>query len=64
MEKAPTSRHLKPSAKNVSGEYATFENALKAILSVPHSQIKSKLDAEKRKRIKKSSASRASNAKG
>jgi hypothetical protein len=47
--------------KNGTDEYATFENALKKIVSVPRSQIKSKLDEEKRKRIKKrSSASRAS----
>lgn len=50
--------HSKPSAKNESSEYATFENALKTVLSVPHAKIKSKLDAEKRKRIKKSYASR------
>jgi hypothetical protein len=43
-------------------EYANFENALRVVLSVPHSEIKSKLDAEKRKRAKKPSASRASNA--
>jgi hypothetical protein len=48
-------------AKNESGEYANFENALKTVLSVPHAKIKSKLDAEKRKRIKRSSASRAAN---
>jgi hypothetical protein len=52
--------HPKPSAKNESGEYATFENALKNVLSVPRSKIKSKLDAEKRKRLNSSSASRAS----
>jgi hypothetical protein len=51
--------HPKPSAKNESGEYATFENALKTVLSVPHSKLKSKLNAEKRKRVKKSSASHA-----
>jgi len=55
-------RHPRPSAKNESGEYATFENALKKILSVPHSEIKAKLDAEKRKRAKRASASRASHA--
>ncbi len=55
--------HPKPSAKNESGEYATFENALKKVLSVPHSKIKSKLDAEKRKRLKASSASREATAK-
>ena len=51
----------KPSAKNESSEYAAFEGALRKILSVPHSKIKSKLDAEKRKRVK-ASASRASGA--
>jgi hypothetical protein len=40
-------------------EYANFENALKAVLSVPHSKMKSKLSAEKRKRSRKISASRA-----
>jgi hypothetical protein len=55
------SRSIHP-AKNVSGEYATFENALRTVLSVPHSRIKSKIDAEKRKRIK-TSASRATNGK-
>jgi hypothetical protein len=51
--------HPKPSGKNDSGEYATFEGALKKILSVPHSQIKSKLDAKKRKRIKTSASREA-----
>jgi len=50
--------HPKPSAKNATGEYATFHDALKKVLSVSHSEIKSKIDAEKRKRTKKSSASR------
>jgi hypothetical protein len=45
-------------ARNASGEYAAFETALKKVLSVPHSEIKKKLDAEKRKRVRKSSASR------
>ena len=54
--------HPKPSAKNESGEYASFEGALKKILSVSHFEIKSKLDAEKRKRTK-TSASRAAIAK-
>jgi len=52
--------HHKPSAKNASGEYAIFESALKKVLSVPRSEIKAKLDAEKRKRIK-TSASRVAN---
>jgi hypothetical protein len=50
--------HQEPSGKNASGEYATFENALKAVLSVSHSRIKHKIDAEKRRRTKVS-ASRA-----
>jgi hypothetical protein len=55
-------RHPKRSGKNESGDYAAFEGALKKILSVPHSEMKSKIDAEKRKRFKKSSASHAANA--
>jgi hypothetical protein len=42
-----------------SNEYDVFSQALKKVLSVPHSEIKSKLDAEKRKRSKRASASRA-----
>ena len=53
--------HPKPSGKNDSGEYVTFENALKTVLSVSHSQIKSKISDEKRKRIKKASASHVAN---
>jgi hypothetical protein len=50
--------HPKPSAKNESGEYAAFENALKKVLSVP----KSKLPIRKKKR--KSSASHVANGEG
>jgi hypothetical protein len=50
--------HPKPSAKNETGEYAAFEGALKKILSVSHSELKSKLHTKKRKKIK-TSASRA-----
>jgi hypothetical protein len=53
--------HQRPSAKNDDGEYATFEKALKSVLSVSHSQVKSKIDAAKRKRAKKSSASHGAN---
>jgi hypothetical protein len=56
--------HPKPSAKNETGEYATFSNALKRVLSVPHSEMKAKLDAEKLTRARKQKAvSRASRAK-
>jgi hypothetical protein len=45
-------------------QYAAFEGLLKRIIQVPHSEIKAKLEAEKRakkeKRPKTSDASRAS----
>jgi hypothetical protein len=49
----------------ISGEYKAFESLLKQVIQVPHSEIKEKLEAEKRtkkaKRPKTSDASRASN---
>jgi hypothetical protein len=53
-------RHHKPSAKNESGEYANFDAALRKVLSVSHSEIKSKLAAEKRKKGKTSASHGAS----
>jgi hypothetical protein len=44
-------------------EYASFENALRKVLSVSPAKIKSKIESSKRKRIKTSSASRVSRAK-
>ena len=57
--------HPKPSAKNESSEYATFETALKKVLSVPHSALKAELDREKRvrKQRRKRASDRASHAK-
>lgn len=55
------SRPIHP-AKNEVGEYAAFEGALKKVLSVSRSEIKTKLDAEKRKKTK-ASASRVSSEK-
>jgi hypothetical protein len=43
----------KPSAKNETDEYATFETALRKVLSVPHSALKAHLDAEKRARTQR-----------
>jgi hypothetical protein len=54
-------RNPKPSGKNATGEYANFHDALKKVLSVSYSELKSKLDIEKRKRTKRSSASHAAN---
>jgi hypothetical protein len=57
--------HRKRSAKNVSGdEYVTFESALKEVLTVTHSEMQSRLKADKRNRQPKlPSASRVSNEK-
>lgn len=48
----------------MSAEYTAFENLLKRVVQVPHSEIKAKLDAEKRakkeKRPKTSNASHVS----
>jgi hypothetical protein len=41
-------------------EHDRFTSALKKVLSVPYSEMKSKLEAEKQKRTKKASASRVS----
>ncbi len=47
--------------KRKDSEYDNFENLARRIISVPHSEVKAKLDAEKaakkRKKSRKSSAS-------
>lgn len=53
-------RRLNMPKRPKEGEYARFEMALKKILTVPHPEMKSKLDAARRKRTKKSSASHVS----
>ncbi len=49
-----------PSAKNESGDFDKFSNFMRRLVAVPHSEIKAKLDAEKKakKRTPKPSASR------
>jgi hypothetical protein len=48
------------SAKNVTGDSATFTSFMRRLVQVPHSEIKAKLDAEREaKRTAKTSASRA-----
>jgi hypothetical protein len=52
------------SAKNETDEYMAFENLLRRVVQVPHSEIKARLDAEKKakeksKRAKSLPASRA-----
>ena len=57
--------HPKNPAKSHTDEFSRFKNFMQRLVSVPHSEIKAKLDAEKkakrRKRTSKTSASRASN---
>ena len=49
------------SAKNVTGDSATFTNFMRRLMSVPHAKIKARLDAEKEaKRTSKASAFPAS----
>lgn len=43
----------KTSAKNDQGEFGRFENFMRRLLAVPHSEIKAKLDAEKRAKARK-----------
>lgn len=49
-------RHRKRPAKNANGEYASFTQALKTVLSVPHSELKAHLDAQKGKKQAKPSS--------
>lgn len=57
--------HPKPSAKNDPDEFARFSSFMKRLVTVPHSEIKEKLDAEKRSRkSKRGASSRASREKG
>lgn len=45
-----TKKRSEDSAKNERGEYATFETALKKVLSVSRSEMRATLDAEKKHR--------------
>ena len=53
-----------PSAKNEQGDFGRFTDFMRRLVAVPHSEIKAKLDAErKRKRTRsRRSASRDSGA--
>jgi hypothetical protein len=50
----------KPSARNVTGDFDKFSNFARQILSVPHSEIKAQIDAEKAAKRAPKSASRVS----
>ena len=55
MPNQPTS-----SAKNLTGDFDHFTEFTRQILSVPHSEIKAKLDAEREAKRTPKSASRVS----
>ena len=57
-------KHSENPVKSQTGDFDKFKNFMQRLMAVPHSEIKAKLDAEKRakkrKRTSKISASRAS----
>lgn len=56
--------HPKAPAKNPPRDFGQFTDFMRRLVAVPHSEIKAKLDAEKRaKSRKRKNASRASRAK-
>jgi hypothetical protein len=63
-ERVAMANHPKSPAKNPTGDFGQFTNFMQRLVAVPHSEIKAKLDAEKRaKTRKRKAASRASHAK-
>jgi hypothetical protein len=52
---SPTSKPVHP-AKNVPGEFDRFTDFMRRLVAVPHSEIKAKLDAEKRIKEQKRTA--------
>jgi len=58
------SNHPKSPAKNPTGDFGEFTSFMRRLVAVPHSEIKAKLDAEKRAKMRKRKpASRAFHAK-
>jgi hypothetical protein len=53
----------KAPAKNPTGDFGQFTNFVRRLVAVPHSEIKAKLDAEKRAKKRRKASSRASRAK-
>jgi hypothetical protein len=60
---SPSPIHPTASAKNETGDFDRFTEFARRVISVPHSTIKARLDAEKEaKRTTKASSSRVSGA--
>jgi hypothetical protein len=53
-------RLKRDSAKDVTGDFEMFKDFARQVLSVPHAEIKEKLDAEKAEKRTSKSASRVS----
>jgi hypothetical protein len=62
MKAEPKARFPISPAKDAQGEYARFTDFMRRLVAVPHSEIKAKLDAEKKakRKAKAVSASRDS----
>jgi hypothetical protein len=52
--------HPTTPAKEITGNSGVFTDFMRRLVKVPHSEIKAKLDAEKKSKRTKASASRAS----
>ena len=67
MDTEPKARLPISPAKDAQGDFAQFKNFMTRLMAVPHSEVKAKLDAEKRAKKRKKSklayASPASDAK-
>jgi hypothetical protein len=56
MSVLPT--HPKPSAKNTEGEFDQFRGFMRKLVSVPHDEIKARIEAEKNAKRTSKRASR------
>lgn len=54
----------KSPAKNPTGDFGQFTNFMRRLVAVPHSEIKSRLDAEKQAKKRKKASSRVSRENG
>jgi len=50
----------KAPAKNLTGDFDKFTDFMRTLVAVPHSTIKAKLDADKLRKMRKKTSSRAS----
>ena len=60
FQRIAVANHPKSPAKNPTGDFGQFTNFMRKLVSVPHDEIKARLDAEKQARKRKRASSRAS----